>query len=156
MRFNRVICARCASLLDFHRRSQTAVDAGEHHGGFGFFHSLADLFRFPNLSLNQLKPAVDVGIRDGSHHVRIPARRSTRFFLGYLHQSFRTRGISSERARDRSHSVSVHLHGFRFDILEGLKMPVRPVALHRLLVYGAIAALRVAFRGAGGINSFGL
>jgi len=58
--------------------------------------------------------------------------------------------ISSERTRYGSHSVSVHLQGFRFDLLVRFKMSFRSLDLNGSFIDRPVAILAMAFDNAPG------
>src|SRR5258708_40350982 len=51
-----------------------------------------------------------------SYYVRVTSGERVPFLFCYLHQCFRSIGISTEGARDRSHRSRVQLHRFLFDV----------------------------------------
>ncbi len=154
LRCNRAVRALFAALLHLHSRNQTAVDAWEHHGGFRLFHVLTSFLRLLNAALNQSKIAVGIGIRSGAHYFGLTAGQSVLFLFDHLYQCFHAIGIAAEGTRGGAHGGSVQLHSFLFNVLVRFEMSVRPAALDRLPVEGAIAALGAAFDGAHGIRIF--
>src|ERR1700681_2362821 len=118
-----------AALLHLHCWSQTAIGAWEHHRGLRLLHIRARPFRLLDLALNQLKLAIAIGIRDGAYYVRVTSGERTLFLFGYLHQCFRSIGISTEGTGGGSHRGRVQLHRFFFDVLVRFEMSVRAAAL---------------------------
>src|SRR5260370_7689743 len=139
LRFNGVIRASLAALLHLHCGSQAAIRAWEHHRGLRLLHIRTRLFRLLDLALNQLKLAVAIRIRDCAYYVRVTSRERVPFLFCYLHQCFRSIGISTEGARDRSHRSRVQLHRFLFDVLVRFEFPSGPPPLEPFLFPPAIA-----------------
>ncbi len=84
LRVDGVVCALLAAFLRLQGWGEIAVAAGQHHGGFGFFDGVADLFRLLDLALNYLKAAIRVGIGRGACDRGRAAGKRALFFFRYL------------------------------------------------------------------------
>jgi len=143
--FHRIVRGLLAELVRLESRSQTAVDAGEHHRRVCFFQILTDVFRLHDFALNRLKPSIDIRIRGHAYHIRVAAGQDVFLFLDYLHESFHSICVLTERTRRGPYRRGVYLQCFLFDVLVGFEMSIGPADLDRSLVQSPVAILAMAF-----------